>query len=224
MLEIQTASQDSISQMEREESELEKSVSLIEKHLQQLDFLTKNGSNQHVFLFLHRLLPILSKEDNHLEEMLADLSDVSLVCDQPETLSEIKHLGTIRLKKEPCTIRFKPFKHMAAQEISVQSKPPKSFKFNYKIDRTFDLVTGMVVDKDDNLILADQSFLRMYQRLQIRRNSLGYFLPQKVWKNCCCLANQWRSVRRQLYCGNTDTRQQYKVLNGCYVDRRQRLC
>jgi hypothetical protein len=162
MLEIQTASQDSISQMEREESELEKSVSLIEKHLQQLDFLTKNGSNQHVFLFLHRLLPILSKEDNHLEEMLADLSDVSLVCDQPETLSEIKHLGTIRLKKEPCTIRFKPFKHMAAQEISVQSKPPKSFKFNYKIDRTFDLVTGMVVDKDDNLILADQSFLRMY--------------------------------------------------------------
>jgi hypothetical protein len=41
LLELQTASQDSISQMEREESELEKSASLIEKHLQQLDFLTK---------------------------------------------------------------------------------------------------------------------------------------------------------------------------------------
>jgi hypothetical protein len=36
LLEMQTSSQDSISQMEREESELEKSVSLIEKHLQQL--------------------------------------------------------------------------------------------------------------------------------------------------------------------------------------------
>jgi uncharacterized membrane protein len=45
LLEMQTFSQDSICQMEREESELEKSVSLIEKHLQQLDFLTKNGSN-----------------------------------------------------------------------------------------------------------------------------------------------------------------------------------
>jgi hypothetical protein len=39
---MQTASQNYISQMETEESELEKSVSLIEKHLQQLDFLTKN--------------------------------------------------------------------------------------------------------------------------------------------------------------------------------------
>jgi sugar lactone lactonase YvrE len=148
--------------MEREESELEKSVSLIEKHFQQLDFLTKNGSNQHVFLLLHRLLPILSKEDNHLEEIVANLSDVSLVYDQPEhLLSGVKHIGTIRLQKEPCTIRFKPFKHMEAQAISVHSKPPKSFKFGYRIDRSFGDVTGMVVDKDDNLILADKSFLRM---------------------------------------------------------------
>ena len=165
MLEMQTASQDSICQMEREESELEKSLSLIEKHLQQLDFLTNNGSNQHVFLLLHRLLPILSKEQNNLEKILAKLSDVGLVYDQPETLlSEIKQLGTIRLKKEPCTIQFKPFKHMEAQEISVQSKPPKSFKFGYRIDRTFDEVSGMVIDKDDNLILADKSFLRMYSK------------------------------------------------------------
>jgi hypothetical protein len=151
--------------MKRDESEFETSVSLIEKHLQQLDFLTKNGSNQHVFLLLHRLLPILSKEDNHLEEIVANLSDVSLVYDQPENvLSGVKHLGTIRLQKEPCTIRFKPFKHMEAQEISVQSKPPKSFKFGYSIDRSFDNVTGMVVDKDNNLILADKSFLRMYSK------------------------------------------------------------
>jgi hypothetical protein len=165
LLEMQTASQDSISQMEREESELEKSVSLIEKHLQQLDFVTKNGSNKHVFLLLHRLLPILSKQDNHLEEIVDNLSDVSLVYDQPEILfSGVNPLGTTRLKKEPCAIRFKPVKHMEAQEISVQSKPPKSFKFGYRIDRTFDCVTGMVVDKDDNLILADRSFLRMYSK------------------------------------------------------------
>jgi hypothetical protein len=162
LLEMQTTSQDSIYQMEGEESELEKSVSLIEKHLQQLDFLTKNGSNQHVFLLLHRLLPILSKEDNHLEEIVANLSDVSLVYDQPQNLlSGVKHLGTIRLKKEPCAIRLKPFKHMEAQELSVQSNPPTEFKFGYKIDRTFECVSGMVVDKDDNLILADRSFLRM---------------------------------------------------------------
>jgi sugar lactone lactonase YvrE len=53
---------------------------------------------------------------------------------------------------------------MEAQEISVQSKPPKAFKFGYKIDRTFEDVSGMVVDKDDNLILADKSFLRMYNK------------------------------------------------------------
>jgi hypothetical protein len=165
LLEMQTASQDSISQMEREESELEKSVSLIEKHLQQLDFLTKNGSNKHVFLLLHRLLPILSKEDNHLEEIVVNLSDVSLVYDQPENLlSGVKHLGTTRIKKEPCAIRLKPFKHMEAQEISVQSKPPKSFKLSYRIEATFDCVTGMVVDNDDNLILADEYFLRMYSK------------------------------------------------------------
>ena len=114
-----------------------------------------------MFLLLHRLLPILSKQ----EEIVVNLSDVILVYDQPENLlSGVKHLGTIRLKKEPCAIRFKPFKHMEAQEISVQSKPPKSFKFDYRLDRTFDFVSGMVVDKDDNLILSDISFLRMYSK------------------------------------------------------------
>ena len=156
LLEMKTISQDSICQMERDESEFEKSVSLIEKHSRQLDFLTKNGSNQHVFLLLHRLLPILSKEDKNFERILANLSDVSFVYDQPEdVLSGVKQLGITRLKTEPCAIRLKPFKHMEAQELSVQSKPPKSFKFGYRIDRTFDWVTGMVVDKDDNLILAD---------------------------------------------------------------------
>ena len=136
---MQTVSQDSICQIEREESELEKSVSLIEKHLQQLDFVTKNGSDQHVFLLLHRLLPILSKEDSNIEEMLANLSDVNLDYDHPENLlSGIQSLGTIRLKKTPCTITFKPYKHMEAQNISVQSRPKKSFKFGYSIDRTFD--------------------------------------------------------------------------------------
>ena len=70
----------------------------------------------------------------------------------------------IRLKKEPCTIQFKPFKHVVAPELFVQSKPPKSFKFGYIIDRTFRQVIGMVVDKDDNLILADGSFLIMYSK------------------------------------------------------------
>ena len=157
--------QDSIYQMEREESELEKSVSVIEKHLQQLDFLTKNASNKNVFLFLHWLLPILSKEDNHLEEIAANHSDVTLVYDQPQhLLAGVKHLGTIRLKKEPCAIRLKPFKHMEVQAISVQSKPLKSFMFDHKIDRTFEDISAMVVDKDDNLILADTSYLRMYNK------------------------------------------------------------
>jgi hypothetical protein len=53
---------------------------------------------------------------------------------------------------------------MGPQEISVQSKSPKSFKLSYRIEGTFHCVTGMVVDKDDNLILADQSFLRMYSK------------------------------------------------------------
>jgi hypothetical protein len=165
LLEIETARQDSIDQMEREESELEKSVSLIEKHLQLLDLLTNNASNKHVFFFLHRLLPILSKEDNHLEEIVANLSDVSLVYDQPQHLfAGVNHLGTIRSKKEPCAIRLKPFKHMEVQAISVQSKPSKSFMFDHTIDRTFEDVSAMVVDKDDNLILADESFLRMHNK------------------------------------------------------------
>jgi hypothetical protein len=65
-------------------------------------------------------------------------------------LSRVKQLGTIPLKKKTCTIRFKPFKHMEAQEISVQSKPPKSFKFGYRIDIASDFVTDMVVDNDDS--------------------------------------------------------------------------
>jgi sugar lactone lactonase YvrE len=116
-----------------------------------------------VFLLLHRLLPILSKENNNLEKILANLSDVNLVYDQPlYALSGIKHLGTIRLKKTPCTITFIPLKHMEAQEIPAQSRSPKSFKYGYRLDRSFEQISGMAVDKYDNLILADQSFLRMF--------------------------------------------------------------
>ena len=165
LLELQTVSQDSIGQMVKEETKVNNSVSLIDKHLQQLDFLTKNGSNQHVFLLLHQLLPILSKEHAHLEEMITNHPDVSLVYEQPEyLLSDIETLGAIRLQKTPCTVRFKPLKHTEAQEVSVQSKTPKSFTFCYRIDRTFDCITGMVFDNDDNLILADKSFLRMYSQ------------------------------------------------------------
>jgi hypothetical protein len=32
------------------------------------------------------------------------------------------------------------------------------------LEATFDCVTGMVVDNDDNLILADEYFLRMYSK------------------------------------------------------------
>jgi hypothetical protein len=61
------------------------------------------------------------------------------------------------------TVKFKPLKHTQAQEVSVQSKTPKSFTFCYRIKRTFGEVTGMVVDNDDNLILADKSFLAVYE-------------------------------------------------------------
>lgn len=165
LLELQTVSQDSIGQMVKDETEVNNSVSLIEKHLQQLDFLTKNGSNQHVFLLLHQLLPILSQEHAHLEEMITNHPDVSLVYEQPEHLLFGENpLGTIRLQKTPSTVRFKPLKHLEAQEVSVQSKTPKSFTFGNRIDRTFNQVSGMVVDKDDNLILVDKSFLRMYSQ------------------------------------------------------------
>jgi hypothetical protein len=118
-----------------------------------------------VFLLLHQLLPILSKEHAHLEEMITNHPDVSLVYKQPEHLfSDIETLGTILFQKTPCTVSFKPLKHLEAQEVSVQSKTPKSFTFGNRIDRTFDFVAGMVVDKDDNLILADNSFLRMYSQ------------------------------------------------------------
>ena len=165
LLELQTVSQDSIGQVVKEETEVNNSVSLIDKHLQQLGFLTKNGSNQHVFLLLHQLLPILNKEHAHLEEMITNHSDVSLVYKQPEhLLSDIETLGTILLQKTPCTVRFKPLKHLEAQSVHVQTKTPKSFTFGNRIDRTFDFVAGMVVDKDDSLILADKSSLQMYSQ------------------------------------------------------------
>jgi hypothetical protein len=72
--------------------------------------------------------------------------DLPVFYDQPEhVLSGVKHLGTIRLKKKPCTIRFKHFKHMEAQEISVQSKLPKSFKLSCRIEATFGFVTGCFI-------------------------------------------------------------------------------
>jgi hypothetical protein len=37
-----------------------------------------------------------------------------------------------------------------------------SFKLSYRINRTFGYVTGIVVDQDDNLILADKSFVLIY--------------------------------------------------------------
>jgi hypothetical protein len=63
---------------------------------------------------------------------------------------------------------------MEAQEISVQSKPPKSFKLSYRIEATFDCVTGMVVDNDDNLILADEYFLR-------NTETIIYILNAYLW-------------------------------------------
>ena len=176
LVELEAVSQDAIGQMVKEETEVNNSVSLIDKHLQQLYLLTKNGSNQDVFLFLHQLLPILSKEHAHLEEMIINNPDVSLVYEPPEHLLT---LGTIQLQETPSTVRFEPLKHLETQEVSVQSETPKSFTFCYRIRKIFDCITGMVVDNDDNLILADKSFLRMF-------NQDGKFI-----KECILEADAW---------------------------------
>jgi sugar lactone lactonase YvrE len=68
---------------------------------------------------------------------------------------------------------------MEAQEIPAQSRSPKSFKYGYRLDRSFEQISGMAVDKYDNLILADQSFLRMF-------NNDGKYI-----KNCKVGGTSW---------------------------------
>ncbi|XP_076108367.1 uncharacterized protein LOC143076461 [Mytilus galloprovincialis] len=141
----------------------EASVAEIDKYSKQLDILTTNGTDQHVFLRLRELQSIVSKQRECLEKLVSKLSEPHLIFQQPtDVFSECKGLGSISIQQERSSMQYSPRKHIQAQIVSTAGQFPKSFKFDSRINIDNGQVSGLTTDNSGNLIMTIHNRLLLY--------------------------------------------------------------
>ncbi|CAG2217625.1 unnamed protein product [Mytilus edulis] len=141
----------------------EVSVAEIDKYSKQLDILTTNGTDQHVFLRLRELQSIVSKQRECLEKLVSKLSEPHLIFQQPtDVFSECKGLGSISIQQDRSSMQYSPRKHIQAQIVSPAGQFPKSFKFDSRINIDNGQVSGLTTDNSGNLIMTSRNRLLLY--------------------------------------------------------------
>lgn len=98
--ELEQTRKDSLADMEKDGKEAEEFISQTERILQQISFLEQNGTDQHMFLLLKEIQPIITLLQVRLGEFVGKLSDVKLVFNQKgDILSSYKDLGSITAQR-----------------------------------------------------------------------------------------------------------------------------
>ncbi|CAG2252369.1 unnamed protein product [Mytilus edulis] len=114
-----------IQEAESELSDIEIRCKAIVDLSEQLEFLTKHGSESQILMLLNTIRVDISKQENDFQNLIPsyECSDVSFKASGIK--SALKSLGSMK-KSVPCSIEHKPSKHAQAQVPPECVKMPKS--------------------------------------------------------------------------------------------------
>lgn len=160
--ELREARWNTVKMVDTHKIKSEGSVEVIKKYLKQLDILTTNGTDQHVFLFLHELQPVVNKQRDCLEKLISILSEPRLCFSSGDVLLQCKGLGSITIMEEKAPLLFCPSKHLQAQIMTTVVQTPRSFKFKNRINIENGCVSGLTTDNDGNLLIVSADRMLSY--------------------------------------------------------------
>ncbi|VDI61313.1 Hypothetical predicted protein [Mytilus galloprovincialis] len=127
-----------------------------DKHLEhiweQVNLLTKHGSESQMFILLNEVRSEITKQSTNLQEMILTLETNDIDFEQVDLISAISSMGFVKQTSSPCSVSYQPPKYIQAQIQQIQEKVPTRFEFEKKIDVPKNRISCIAVT-DDNILL-----------------------------------------------------------------------
>ncbi|CAC5377884.1 unnamed protein product [Mytilus coruscus] len=95
---------------------------------EQLEFLTKHGSESQILMLLNTIRVDISKQENDFQNLVLSYECIDVTFKASGIKSALKSLGSVEIKSVPCSIAHKPSKHTQAQIPPEYEKMPTKFK------------------------------------------------------------------------------------------------
>ncbi|CAG2206096.1 unnamed protein product [Mytilus edulis] len=141
---------------ESELSDIEIRHKVIVDISEQLEFLTKHGSESQILMLLNTIRVDIAKQENEFQNLIPAYECIDFNFKASGIKSALNSLGSLEIKAVPCSIAHKPSKHTQAQIPPDYDKMPTKFKLKneFKVPYSNGRISSMVVTNDNRLLLC----------------------------------------------------------------------
>ncbi|VDI72360.1 Hypothetical predicted protein [Mytilus galloprovincialis] len=123
---------------------------------EQLEFLTKHGSESQILMLLNTIRVDIFKQEDDFENLISfyNCSDINFKAS--ESKIAFSSLGSVEITSVPCSIAHKPSKNAQAQIPTEYAKMPTKFNFENKFDVPYrnGRIISIVVLNNNRLLLC----------------------------------------------------------------------
>ncbi|XP_071150435.1 uncharacterized protein [Mytilus edulis] len=123
---------------------------------EQLEYLTKHGSESQILMLLNTIRVDISKQENDFQNLIPSYECIDVNFKASRIKTALNSLGSVEITSVPCSIEHKPSKHTQAQIPPDYEKMPTKFKLKnrFKVHYYDGITPSMVVTNNDNLLLC----------------------------------------------------------------------
>ncbi|CAC5377170.1 unnamed protein product [Mytilus coruscus] len=123
---------------------------------EQLEFLTKHGSESQILMLLTTIRVDVSKQENDFQYLIPSYDCSYINFKASGIKSALNDLGSVEIKSVPCSIEHIPSKHAQAQIPPEYEKMPTKFKLknNFSVPLPTGQISSIGVTNDSRLLLC----------------------------------------------------------------------
>ncbi|XP_071150433.1 E3 ubiquitin-protein ligase TRIM71-like [Mytilus edulis] len=123
---------------------------------EQLEFLTKHGSEIQILMLLNTIRVDISKQENDFHNLVPSYECIDVSFKASGLKSALNSLGSVEIKSVPCSIEHKPSKRTQAQVPPAYEKMLTKFKLKteFRVPYSQGKISSMVVTKDNRLLFC----------------------------------------------------------------------
>ncbi|CAC5411468.1 unnamed protein product [Mytilus coruscus] len=100
-------------------SEADKRQHVIQNICEQVDFVTKHGSESQLFIFLNTVKSDISRQAVSLQDLIPSLETNEIGFESSNLISVMKTFGSLKKSSIPCTVNYQHPKHIQAQTRTI---------------------------------------------------------------------------------------------------------
>ncbi|CAC5377880.1 unnamed protein product [Mytilus coruscus] len=122
---------------------------------EQLEFLTKHGSESQILMLLNTIRVAIAKQENDFQNLIPSYACSDITFIESGIKSALNSLGSVGIKSVPCSIAYTPHKHTQAQIPPEYDRMPTKFKIKNEFQVPYpDGRISCIVTNDNRLLLC----------------------------------------------------------------------